>query len=221
MSVKKNTILDITIYIGFGLSGAAALIYEIVWTRNLSTVMGSSTYALSTMLAAFMGGLSLGGYLGGKLTLRFKNMGLIFSIIEFGIGITGMITLALINALTPLYLKSYFTFHLSFHGLSFMQFLINFIIMGIPTTLMGMTFPVVIKYFSPKKEDIGEPTGNLYSINTFGAIIGSASAGFILIPFLGVYGAAFTAIILNMITAFIIFQILFFMFLGCLDQNYF
>jgi spermidine synthase len=74
MAIDRKKLTDIFIFFGFGISGSAALIYEVLWTRSLSTILGSSTYALSTMLAAFMGGLSIGGLIGGKLTGKFEKM---------------------------------------------------------------------------------------------------------------------------------------------------
>jgi spermidine synthase len=193
------------IFFAFGLSGAAALIYEVVWTRSLSTVMGSSTYALSTMLAAFMAGLSFGGWLGSRLTGGIKRLERMFALCELGIGLIGIISIPVINALTPLYISSFYAFHLSFSTFSFVQFIIAFMVMGIPTTLMGITFPVIINLFTEGRTDIGRQSGKLYSINTLGAILGSVSAGFLLIPLLGLKGATYTAATLNIIVALSIF----------------
>jgi spermidine synthase len=193
------------IFFAFGLSGAAALIYEVVWTRSLSTVMGSSTYALSTMLAAFMAGLSFGGWLGSRLTSKIKRLDRAFGLCELGIGLIGIVSIPAINALTPLYISSFYAFHLSFNAFSFVQFIIAFMVMGIPTTLMGLTFPMLMKLFSEGRTDIGRQSGRLYSINTLGAIAGSVSAGFLLIPLLGLKGAAYTAASLNILVAISIF----------------
>lgn len=192
------------VFAGFGLSGMAALIYEVVWTRSLSIIMGSSTYALSTMLAAFMAGLSIGGLIGGRLTDRIKRLAVAFALCELGIGLFGIITVPLIKALTPVYISSYYTFHLSFGAFSAVQFALIFIIMGIPTTLMGLTFPIVVKYFTSSGESAGRQSGMLYFINTFGAIIGSVSAGFLLIPAIGVRAASVVAASLNIMTATVI-----------------
>lgn len=191
------------IFLGFGLSGAAALIYEVVWTRSLSTVMGSSTYAVSTMLAAFMAGLSVGAALGAYLSPRIRRPYLAFAWCEFGIGCTGLLTIPVIMAATPLYIKSFYAFHLSFKAFSAVQFAIIFAIMAAPTTLMGLTFPLVMKLFSSNGQDIGTQTGRLYCINTFGAIIGSTAAGFFLIPALGIKGTAIVAASTNILVAII------------------
>lgn len=188
------------VFAGFGLSGISALIYEVVWTRSLSTIMGSTTYALSTMLAAFMAGLSVGGFLGGRISDRLKKPAAAFALCEIGIGLSGIITIPVIKALTPLYIKAFYAYHLSFNTFSAVQFVIIFLIMGIPTTLMGLAFPIVISYFAKGKENVGRQSGHLYCVNTFGAIIGSVISGFLLIPVIGISGAAYTAASLNLLT---------------------
>jgi len=193
--------LNKVILIAFGFSGAAALIYEVVWIRSLSTVMGSSVYASSTMLGAFMAGLSLGGWIGSRLCKKYKNPAIAFGWTEAGIGIAGLLTVPFIEQLNPLYIKIFYAFHLSFSKFSLVQFFLCFIILGIPTTLMGITFPLVVKHFTANGEDAGVASGRLYSINTLGAILGSLSAGFLLIPAIGLKAATMVAAGLNGITA--------------------
>jgi spermidine synthase len=200
---RRERIRNYFVFFGFGLSGAAALIYEVVWTRSLSTVMGSSTYAVSTMLAAFMAGLSVGGALGAWLSPRIRRPYLAFAWCEFGIGSTGLVTIPLIMAATPLYIKSFYAFHLSFKAFSIVQFAIIFAIMAAPTTLMGLTFPIIMKMFASSGKDVGREVGRLYCVNTLGAIFGSTAAGFFLIPLLGIKGTAMVAASTNIIVAII------------------
>jgi len=189
------------ILIAFGFSGAAALIYEVTWTRSLSIILGSTTYALSTLLSTFMAGLALGGFIGGKLADRAKNLLLIFGLLELGIGIFGLITIPLIHMIPPLYFKIYRAYHVSPSLYFLFQFLLCGLIMLVPTTLMGATFPVVSKKVTTSLNEMGRGVGNAYSFNTFGAILGSFSAGFILMPLLGVRIAAIIAACLNIIVA--------------------
>lgn len=189
------------ILVAFGFSGAAALIYEVVWTRALSIILGSTTYALSTMLSTFMAGLAIGGFIGGRIADRGKNLLMVFGFLELGIGIFGLITIPLIHMLPPLYFKIYKAFHLSPTIYFLFQFLLCSAIMLIPTTFMGATFPVVSKKVTTSMNEMGRWVGSAYSFNTFGAIIGSFSAGFILIPILGVRMAAVVAACLNILVA--------------------
>lgn len=193
--------MNYIVLIAFGFSGAAALIYEVVWTRALSVILGSTTYALSTMLSTFMAGLAIGAFIGGRLADRTKNLLMVFGLLELWIGIFGLITIPLIHAVPPLYFRIYKAFHLSPAIYFFFQFILCSGIMLIPTTLMGATFPVVSKKVTSSINDMGKWVGNAYSFNTFGAIIGSFTAGFILMPLFGVRMAAVIAAILNISVA--------------------
>src|SRR5574337_927369 len=73
----------------FFLSGAAGLIYEVVWTRMLTQIFGNTTYAIATVLSAFMAGLALGSYLFGQIADRRKNDFLLYGILEAGVGVYG------------------------------------------------------------------------------------------------------------------------------------
>ncbi|NWF75662.1 MAG: fused MFS/spermidine synthase [Nitrospirae bacterium] len=194
--------MNYIVLIAFGFSGAAALIYEVVWTRALSIILGSTTYALSTMLSTFMAGLAIGGFIGGRIADRNKNLLITFGLLELGIGIFGLITIPLIHLMPPLYFKIYKMFHLSPTVYFIFQFILCSAIMLIPTTLMGATFPVVSKKVTSSMDEIGRWVGSAYSFNTFGAIIGSFSAGFILMPIFGVKLAAIIAACLNITVAF-------------------
>lgn len=189
------------IFSAFGLSGSAALIYEVVWFKVLSLVAGSTVYAISTMLAAFMGGLSLGAYLGGRRADALKEPELALGFIELGIGAAGILTLVLIAYIQPLYAILYMKFSTSFAFFSFTQFFICFLIMMVPTTLMGATFPVACKALVKGTDEVGKDTGYAYAVNTVGAIAGSMAAGFLLIPSIGLKGANIAAASINILTA--------------------
>lgn len=201
---RPSNAIRVLVFIAFGASGAAALVFEVTWTRTLSTVMGSSTYALSTMLAAFMAGLSAGGLIGSWLAERTRNLVVAFALCELGIGVLGFAINPAIRSLTPLYITSYYSFHESFVGFSVVQFLIAFLVMGLPTTLMGITFPLVVKLFAEWRGAPGREAGRLYAVNTLGGILGSLSAGFLLIPLVGVGRAASLAASLDVVNAVIL-----------------
>lgn len=185
----------------FALSGGAALVYEVVWTRELSTILGSTVYAVSTMLAAFMAGLALGGYLGGKLADTSKDLLLTLGRLEFGIGVLGLISAPLIRLLPTAYFVTVNALDPPFWMFFLLQFVFSFALMLAPTTLMGATFPVVSKISVHSRTRLGRDIGSLYSANNVGAILGSLAAGFLLIPLLGVRGATITAAIANLAVA--------------------
>ncbi|NIV39252.1 MAG: spermidine synthase, partial [Anaerolineae bacterium] len=180
------------ILLAFALSGAAALMYEVVWTRALSLVLGSTVYALSTMLSTFMGGLAIGAFIGGRISHR-ANPTFLLGLCELGIGVSGLVSIPIIYNLPYLYAYIYKGLHLHpvlFYGF---QVLVCGLVMLGPTTLMGATFPLVVKYISRNIEEVGKTTGMAYSFNTVGAVTGSLAVGFLFIPMLGVKGATFVA----------------------------
>lgn len=181
----------------FACSGAAALVYEVAWTRSLATILGSTTYALSTMLGTFMTGLAIGGIIGGKIADRSRNLLLLFAIAEFGIGIFGVLTVPIIKLLPTVYffLHQYFKLSPSLYFAG--QFIASSVVMMIPTVLMGATFPVVTRHLTERVEELGATVGKAYSMNTVGAILGAYASGFFLIPTIGVRMTTFTAAALN------------------------
>jgi spermidine synthase len=197
----SEKMMNVLIYTGFAFSGAAALIYEVAWTRKMSTILGSSTYAMSMILAAFMMGLSIGGFAGGQISKRIKNCRTGFALAEFGIGLAGIVTLVTMDNLSTLYIDAYYKYHLSFGVFSAVLFCIVLTVLLVPTTLMGMTFPLVLKSLTCHQEDLGVSTGIAYGVNTLGAVAGSVASGFLLIPFLGVKGTVVLAACLNVATA--------------------
>lgn len=196
MKIKRETRLVLGAFL---LSGAAALIYEVVWTRALSLVLGSTVYALSTMLSTFMGGLAIGAYFGGKWADRGKNLLFAFGLCELGVGISGLVSIPLIYRMPEIYLYIYRTFHL-YRPLFFtVQILLCAAVMLLPTILMGATFPLVSRRVTESLSEMGRKVGDAYSLNTVGAVIGSLSVGFVLIPAFGIKGASFFAAGLNLL----------------------
>lgn len=193
------------VLIAFSLSGAAALIYEVAWTRALSIVLGSTTYALSTMLGTFMAGLALGGYIGGKLADRTRSPLVVLAGAELLIGVFGALTIALVGKVTPMYFLLFKSYYLQPTLFFIFQFFLCAGIMLIPTTLMGATFPLVSKAITSRMEDLGAQVGTAYTSNTLGAIAGSLGAGFLLIPLLGVKGTTLMAAGLNFIAAGVVY----------------
>jgi spermidine synthase len=186
----------------FLLSGVSALIYEVIWTRALSLVLGNTTYAISTMLATFMAGLAIGAYLAGRYCDRNSNLMFAFGICEMGIGISGFLCLPIIYSLPMVYIKIYNSFHMYPAAFFFFQVLLCVIVMLPPTLLMGATFPLVSKKVTRSMNELGSKVSKAYSLNTLGAVAGSLTAGFFLIPAVGLKGATMVAASLNLIIGF-------------------
>jgi len=185
----------------FALSGMTALIYEIVWIRPLQLIFGSTIYAVSTMLTTFFVGFALGSYLFRNLADRSKNPAILFVALELGIGLYGLIILYLFGILPSIYLSLE-----NIPGHQFLQFALIFLVLIIPTTLFGATWPVVSKAYV-NLDKLGKDVGTLYSSNSFGAFLGPLAAGFILIPLLGIRTTSISVAILNILIAITIFVI--------------
>ena len=200
--------LRILVLGAFFLSGAAALAYEVVWTRAFSTLLGSTTYALSTMLATFMLGLAIGGALGGVLADRRPGDLMHLGLCELGIGAAGLVSVPIIQRLPATYLWLYRTFHLIPPVFFALQVLLCAAVMLVPTLLMGMTFPLAARAVTARLEDVGTGVGSAYSFNTLGAVLGSVLTGFLLVPSLGLKGATAVAGAVNLAagTALIVFS---------------
>ena len=183
----------------FVLSGMAALIYELVWIRPIQFVLGSTIYTASIIFAAFMAGLALGSFIISKYVDKIKNLPQTYALLELGIGLYGVLLLLIFNQLPDLYRVIYTLHQTNFYIFEFIQFFLIFLVLLIPTTLMGATFPVIAKFYT--KEKIGKGVGTIYSANNIGAIIGSFLAGFILIPLLGIKLSIIFAALINILIA--------------------
>ena len=121
----------------FFFSGTTGLIYEVLWTRILGLVFGPTVVAITTVLAAFMAGFGLGSYLFGGIADRNAHPLRLYGFLEVGIGIYALITPFLFSLAEDIYIPLHRTFWLSFFSFSLLQFLLIFLILLIPTTLMG------------------------------------------------------------------------------------
>lgn len=173
------------IYSLFFLSGTCGLIYEIVWTRLLTLVLGSTTHSISTVLTAFMGGLALGSFIAGRLITGRRDELKVYGLLEGFIGIYCLAIPLIMRLFTPFYTSVYQSLGDSPYLFSLVRFAVSFSVLLVPTTLMGATLPVLTKYFARRKETLGGTVGKVYAVNTFGAVLGSFGAGFILLPALG------------------------------------
>ncbi|MFC1562955.1 fused MFS/spermidine synthase [candidate division KSB1 bacterium] len=187
------------IFIFFFISGAAGLVYEVIWTRMFTLVFGNTILSVSTVLSAFMAGLALGSYYFGKLIDNKKNYLKFYAILECGIGITAFLIPFLIHYLNYFYSIIFNIFGLNYYVLSIVRFLMSFILMLIPTTMMGGTLPVLVKYFTKKERELGRKVGSLYSINTFGGVTGCFLAGFYIIRIIGVNQSVFLFAAVNLL----------------------
>jgi spermidine synthase len=186
-----------TIFLCFFLSGASGLIYEIIWIRMLGLVFGHTVYAITTVLVAFMGGLGLGSYLGGRLADRARDLLRAYGFLEIGIGVYCLLTPWLLEAVKLVYLGLARSIDLPFGVYTLIQFLLAALVIVVPTTLMGATLPILTRFSVRDLGAVGRLVGALYAVNTFGAVLGTYLVGFELLPALGMRATLIVAAGLN------------------------
>lgn len=174
----------------FFLSGASGLILELLWTRMLTLVFGSTALAVSTVLTAYMGGLGLGSYLAGKFADRLKDPVRAYALAEAAIGVYALAVPWLIGYYPSLNQWLWLTFGDRYTLLSVLRFFASAGLLIVPTTLMGATMPILARYFVSRPYELGRVSlrlGTLYAVNLFGAVAGSFAAGFVFLPMVGVH----------------------------------
>jgi spermidine synthase len=181
----------------FLLSGVSGLIYQVLWQRQLALVFGVSAYATATVLAAFMAGLALGGYVAGRLADRMRSALVWYGVVEILVGLAGLLTLPAFAALQDLYGPLYRAVGGSALA-PMIRFGIAFAVLLVPTALMGASFPLIVKAALGARDDGGRAIGLLYGINTLGAVVGTLAAGFVLIGEIGIRGSIGVAAALNL-----------------------
>lgn len=197
----NNNRASTMVFLCFFLSGLAGLIYEVLWIRQLSLIFGTTSFAVSTVLSAFMGGLALGSWIFGKIADRRRDPLRIYAFLEVAIGVYCLLIPLLLKAVTNVYVLTSHSMEGSFYVMSLMRFILALLVLILPTVFMGATFPVLSRYVVRSMDRLGSGVGRLYGINTFGAVIGCFAAGYLLIGTLGVWKTTIVAVILNGIVA--------------------
>ena len=199
LSISYSPPIILLIGICFVLSGATGLIYEVLWARMLGLVFGATTLAVSTVLAAFMGGLALGSAVAGRLGSRIKRPLSAYGLIEIGIAIYAVLVPFLFTWVDNLYAFIWQQFHPGFYVFSLWRFVLSSALLLVPTTLMGATLPVLSAALLRSAKRNSNSVTRLYACNLAGAILGTLAAGFVLLPTLGVRSTIFVAATLNII----------------------
>jgi spermidine synthase len=186
----------------FFLSGASGLIYEIAWMRRLTHVFGSTTLAVSTVLAAFMGGLALGSLWIGRIADRQPERALsLYAKLEGLIAALALCVPLFFRVAGAIYLGLYPALEGSPYVFFLVQFLLAALVLVPPTALMGGTLPLLARFSVARVNEVGGRVGTLYAANTIGAAAGAALATYALLPGLGVFESEAFAACLNLVAA--------------------
>ena len=169
----------------FLISGATGLVYELVWTRTLIFVFGGTTYAVTTVLVAFMGGLGLGCWLAGRAARWVRRPASIYGVLEICIGLYALCVPVLFQFVEPLYRALYPHVSDAPGLLTAARFCVGALVLIFPTTCMGATLPLLVRYVTIGGGRTGASVGLLYGVNTFGAMLGVLLTGFLFLPVFG------------------------------------
>ena len=171
-----------------GVSGLTSFAYEIYWTRSLVFVLGNSTYALTTMLTAFIAGIALGGYLARLVVDRVADRVALFGWIQVLIAVSSAVALPVLFVfLEPQAIREFLgktTGEVG--GLALARFGIALLVMLVPATFIGATFPLVARIGVVNLRYTGQRVGLIYASNTLGNVAGALLPGFLLLNWLGI-----------------------------------
>ena len=182
------------------LSGTAALVYQVLWTRELALLVGHTVAAVSTVLATFMAGLALGSALAARCVGRLDAGALarVYAMLELGIAASALALPLLVRAGLPPLAALYGSGGAPPLALESARLGLSAALLLVPTMLMGMTLPLLAALAGAGPEGAGRVAGTLYAANTLGAVAGSLACAFLLLPRLGIARSTLLAAVLNL-----------------------
>jgi spermidine synthase len=190
------------LYLALACSGAAALIYEVAWTRQLGLVMGHTVAAATAVLAAFMGGMAAGAVLAGRVAPRLTRVQALYAYAALEA------TVAIFAIALPLEIRWLesplaWAYRDGDGGVLFaaVRLLSAVAAVAMPAIAMGATLPMLVRWQVTSAAAAGSETGRLYAANTGGAALGTALTGFVLLPALGIAATTRIGIVLNIVAA--------------------
>ncbi len=187
-------ILLSTVYL---LSGFCALLYQTIWIYRFNLVFGSTIFAVSVVISIFFGGIALGSHYFGKISTNITNPVRLYGLIEICIGIYSLFFQYIIDWFEKIYSGIYPHLSGNLLHVTFIRVIIAFLVLIIPTVLMGGTLPILLKHFARQMVNLGSRAGLIYGLNALGAALGSLLSGFILLRILGMTNTNFIAASIN------------------------
>jgi predicted membrane-bound spermidine synthase len=183
LPIKTITRARLLLTLLFFCSGAAALLYQVCWQRLQFLSFGVDIESVTVIVMTFMFGLGLGSLVGGRVADHSRgSLITLFSAAEWAIGLFGLFSSWLITQAGLLFVQSPL----------WVLVLVNFVLLSIPTMIMGATLPVLVKhtilllresgYGGQRGAEVGISTGELYFSNTLGAACGAFVSAFVLFP---------------------------------------
>jgi len=189
------------VVIGLGISGFTSFAYEIYWTRSLVFILGNSTYAMTTMLCAFLGGIALGSALLPHLLRRVRDAVALFAWTQILLALASSLALPVVFDLPEPETIGQLLSQSSTQPATLMlsAFALAFAVMLVPAVLIGMTFPLAATIASREPERSGNTVGRVYAVNTWGNVLGALMPGLVLLGWLGIQRGVVAMATLNLI----------------------
>lgn len=182
-------------------SGSCALIFQVVWIRELRLVFGATTASSAAVLAIFMAGLGLGNWLFGRRIDGSDQPLRFYGLLELGIAFSA--------GVSPLLIVFVRQFYLGLGGLAtlgpelatLLRLIASAVILLVPTILMGGTMPVAARAVSNESDQNRRGVALIYGLNTLGAVAGAGLANFLLLEALGNRAVLWSACVVNLLLA--------------------
>jgi spermidine synthase len=192
---------EIVLLAGYGLSGMAAMLFQVAWARVLALVIGSSVYAFALLVSAFILGLALGSSAASRFADRLRSPARAFALAELGIGLSALAMVPILQRFPDWMLALVPQLSQNFGRLQLVQFGLVFLVLLLPTAGMGMCLPFVGRAVMRGVERAGRAVGTAYSANTVGTLLGAFFGGFLFLPKLGMQRTILTGAGLNVLVA--------------------
>lgn len=189
---------ELTLSLVFFASGAAGLIFEVVWFHRCGLVFGNSVWSTSVVLSSFMGGLAIGSALMARYGHRLTRFLRTYAILEIIVAVSGLLLTYGLPHLNSLLVPIAHSLRDTEWLLNVLRLMTAFAVLTVPTTAMGATLPVLVSAMSRGRGGFGRALGRLYGWNTLGAVAGVLGTELVLIARLGVNGSAWVAALLNL-----------------------
>lgn len=188
-----------------GLSGCAAMIYEVGITRVLVTVLGSSVHSYAIMLAAFITGITIGSWSLRYVARKIRDVRPALGVIQIAVSASMLMTMPLYSRLPYWFWEAASLLtrtDTSYALYATIQLSLSFVILLPPAIFLGMSLPLAVQLASAQSGRAGNTTGKIFAVNTAGTVLGSLGAGMVLLPLVGVRTTLEIGILINAIAGF-------------------
>ncbi len=183
--------------------GFSGLALEVIWTRLLAIVFLGTTYAYTTMLTAFLCGISAGGVCAALIADRIRKRQAAVGVVLLGIALCAVIMLSWTASLPERFIEMQRSAGADWSAAVRGIFMLSFLTLFPMTFLFGLAFPLILRAYSAADAHLGSRVGRVYGANTFGGVCGAIAGGFVLLPLLGAHQGIIVLALLLFITGLI------------------